>query len=68
MILLFFIDEVCCVCCKACLDTFGEHTIHCRKFVGFKYSNDLVRDVIFDIFQGVIHTIYEERGGCRFLY
>jgi hypothetical protein len=27
MIPLFPIDEVCPVCCKACLDTFGEHVV-----------------------------------------
>jgi hypothetical protein len=34
-----------------CLDTFEEHAAHCRELTGFKYRNDLVRDVLFDIFR-----------------
>ncbi|KAJ0558888.1 putative exostosin [Helianthus annuus] len=49
MIPLFPVDEVCPVCHKACLDSFGEHAIHCRELPGFKYRHDLVRDVLFDI-------------------
>ncbi|KAL6550175.1 hypothetical protein OROMI_020663 [Orobanche minor] len=44
MIPLFPIDEV-------CLDTFGEHAVHCRELPGFKYRHDLVRDVLADIFR-----------------
>jgi hypothetical protein len=51
MIPLFPKDEVCPVCRKACLDTFGEHAAHCRELPGFKYRHDLVRDVLFDIFR-----------------
>ncbi|KAK2361294.1 hypothetical protein QL285_086459 [Trifolium repens] len=51
IILLFSKDEVCDVCRKACLDTFMEHAAHCRELLGFKYSHDLVRDVLFDIFR-----------------
>ncbi|KAJ0771049.1 putative exostosin [Helianthus annuus] len=51
MIPLFPVDEVCPVCHKACLDSFGEHAIHCRELPGFKYRHDLVRDVLFDIFR-----------------
>ncbi|KAK2378329.1 hypothetical protein QL285_078892 [Trifolium repens] len=51
MILLFPKDEVCPICRKACLDTFGEHAVHCRELPGFKYRHDLVRDVFFDIFR-----------------
>jgi len=51
MIPLFPIDEVCPVCRKACLDTFGEHVVHCKELPSFKCKHDLVRDVIFDIFR-----------------
>jgi len=51
MIPLFSIDEVCPVCHKAYLDTFGEHVVHCKELPGFKYRHDFVRDVLFDIFR-----------------
>jgi len=51
MIPLFHIDEVCPVCRKACLDTFGEHVVHCKELPGFKYRHDFVKDVLFDIFR-----------------
>jgi len=51
MIPLFPIDEVCLVCRKACLDTFGEHVVHCKELPGLKYIHDFVRDVLFDIFK-----------------
>ncbi|XP_022042194.1 uncharacterized protein LOC110944857 [Helianthus annuus] len=51
MIHLFLVDEVCPVCHKACLNSFGEHAVHCRELPGFKYRHDLVRDVLFDIFR-----------------
>ncbi|KAK2442574.1 hypothetical protein QL285_013758 [Trifolium repens] len=51
MIPLFPIDEVCPVCCKACLDQFGEHAVHCKELPGFKYRHDFVKDVLYDIFQ-----------------
>jgi len=51
MIPLFFIDEVCPVSRKACMDTFGEHVVHCKEFPGFKYRHDFVRDIFFDIFR-----------------
>ncbi|KAL9997028.1 putative exostosin [Helianthus debilis subsp. tardiflorus] len=50
---LFPVDKVCPVCHKACLDSFGEHVVHCRELPGFKYQHDLVRDVLFDIFRCV---------------
>ncbi|KAL5054250.1 hypothetical protein RYX36_034932 [Vicia faba] len=50
MILLFPSDEICPVCRKTCLDTFGKHMIHCRELRGFKYQHNLIRDVLFDIF------------------
>ncbi|KAJ0797665.1 putative exostosin [Helianthus annuus] len=51
MIPLFPVDKVCPVCHKVCLDSFGEHAVHCREIPGFKYRHDLVRDVLFDIFR-----------------
>jgi len=51
MIPLFPIDEVCAVCRNACLNTFGEHVVHCKELPGFKYRHDFVRDVLFDIFR-----------------
>ncbi|GJU60725.1 hypothetical protein Tco_1238491 [Tanacetum coccineum] len=49
MIPLFPVDAICPVCSKACLDSFGEHAIHCKELPGFKYRHDMVRDVLFDI-------------------
>ena len=51
MILIYPVDEICHVCRKACLDSFGEHAVHCRELPGFKYQHNLVRDVLFDIFR-----------------
>lgn len=51
MIPLFSIDDVCHVCRKACLDTFGEHAVHCKELPDFKYRHDFVRGVLFDIFR-----------------
>nr|GEX02655.1 putative reverse transcriptase domain, PPM-type phosphatase domain, protein phosphatase 2C family [Tanacetum cinerariifolium] len=45
MILLFSVDAICLVCRKACLDSFGEHAVHCKELLGFKYRHDMVRDV-----------------------
>lgn len=53
MINLFFIDEVCFVCRKMCLITFGEHTIHYKELSNFKYQHDLVIKILFDIFQWI---------------
>ena len=50
MIPRFPIDEVCPVCRKMCLDTFGEHVVHCKELPGFKYMHDFVSDVLFDLF------------------
>ncbi|KAI3750270.1 hypothetical protein L2E82_20904 [Cichorium intybus] len=49
MIPLFPVDEICPVCRKACLDSFGDHAVHCRELPGFKYRHDMVRDVLFDV-------------------
>ncbi|GKA51934.1 hypothetical protein Tco_0745130, partial [Tanacetum coccineum] len=37
MILLFLVNAICPVCRKACLDSFGEHAVHCKELPGFKY-------------------------------
>jgi hypothetical protein len=62
MILLFSIDGVCHVCRKACLDNFGEHAIHCRELLGFKYRHDFIQDAFFD-FLGM-QNIYQKRDAC----
>nr|GEZ42092.1 putative exostosin-like protein [Tanacetum cinerariifolium] len=49
MIPLFSVDEPCPVCRKVCLDSFGEHAVHCRELPGFKNRHDLVRDVLYDV-------------------
>ncbi|GJX09420.1 hypothetical protein Tco_0199279 [Tanacetum coccineum] len=49
IIQLFPVDEICLVCRKACLDSFGEHAVHYKELLGFKYRHDMVRDVIFDV-------------------
>lgn len=50
IIFLFLVDEVCPICRKTCFDIFGEHAVHYREFVGFKYRHDFIRDVMFNIF------------------
>jgi hypothetical protein len=42
MIPLFSKDEVCTVCRKACLDTFGEHATHWRELPIFKYRHEFL--------------------------
>nr|GEZ20429.1 putative reverse transcriptase domain-containing protein [Tanacetum cinerariifolium] len=49
MIPLFSVDVICFVCRKACLDSFGEHAVHCKNISGFKYRHDMVREVLFEI-------------------
>ncbi|GJW35894.1 hypothetical protein Tco_0058814 [Tanacetum coccineum] len=49
MIPLFSVDAICPVCRKACLNSFGEHAIHCKELPGFKYRHDMVMDVLFYI-------------------
>ncbi|KAL7603985.1 hypothetical protein Lser_V15G19890 [Lactuca serriola] len=51
MIPIFPAGEICPVCRKAGLDSFGEHAVHCKELPGFKYRHDMVRDVLFDIFK-----------------
>ncbi|GJV90266.1 hypothetical protein Tco_1538079 [Tanacetum coccineum] len=45
MIPLFSVDVICPVCRKACLDSFGEHAVHCKELPRFKYRHDMLRDV-----------------------
>nr|GEW23447.1 hypothetical protein [Tanacetum cinerariifolium] len=35
MIPLFPVNAICPVCRKACLDSFGEHAVHCKELSGF---------------------------------
>ncbi|KAM0011498.1 putative exostosin [Helianthus debilis subsp. tardiflorus] len=49
MVPLFPVDDLCPICRKSCLDSFGEHAIHCKELPGFKYRHDLVRDVLYDV-------------------
>ncbi|MFS7970364.1 putative exostosin [Helianthus anomalus] len=49
MIPFFPADDPCPVCRKCCLDSFGEHAVHCKELPGFKYRHDLVRDVLYDV-------------------
>ncbi|KAI3814349.1 hypothetical protein L1987_19102 [Smallanthus sonchifolius] len=49
MIPLFPTDERCPVYRKVCLDSFGEHAVHCKELPRYKYMHDLVRDVLFDV-------------------
>ncbi|GJY46017.1 hypothetical protein Tco_0435080 [Tanacetum coccineum] len=51
MIQLFSIDAICPVCRKSCLDSFGEHAVHCKELSEFIYRHDMVRDVLFDIYR-----------------
>jgi hypothetical protein len=60
MIPLFPIDVAFHVCRKACLDTFGEHAVHCKKLPSFKYRHDSVRDVLFDVFRRVGVSVMKE--------
>jgi hypothetical protein len=46
----FLIGEVYPVCCKACLDNFGEHSVYCRELPNFKYRHEFVRDALFIFF------------------
>ncbi|KAL7583650.1 hypothetical protein Lser_V15G44359 [Lactuca serriola] len=51
MIPIFLADEIYLVCCNACLDSFGEHAVHCIELIEFKYKHNMVKDVLFDIFK-----------------
>ncbi|KAK2425831.1 hypothetical protein QL285_024569 [Trifolium repens] len=60
MIPLFSKDEVCPVCRKACLDTFGEQATHCKELPSFKYKYDMVRDVFYNIFRRARISVKKE--------
>ncbi|GJY80916.1 hypothetical protein Tco_0493667 [Tanacetum coccineum] len=49
MIPLFPVDAICPVCRKTCLDSFGEHAVHCKELPRFKHRHDIVRGALFDI-------------------
>ncbi|GKD17184.1 hypothetical protein Tco_1206342 [Tanacetum coccineum] len=49
MIPLFPVDEMCPICRKACLDSYGDHTVHFKELPGFKYRHDMVTGVLFDV-------------------
>ncbi|GJU89220.1 putative reverse transcriptase domain-containing protein [Tanacetum coccineum] len=60
MIPLFLVDAIRPVCRKACLDSFGEHAVHCKELPGFKYRHDMVRDVLFDICRHAVISVKKE--------
>ena len=33
------------------MNTFGEHVVHCKELLDFKYRHVFVRDVLFEIFR-----------------
>nr|GEU89910.1 putative reverse transcriptase domain, PPM-type phosphatase domain, protein phosphatase 2C family [Tanacetum cinerariifolium] len=49
MIPLFSVNAKLPICRKACLDSFGEHVVHYKELLGFKYRHDMVMDILFDI-------------------
>nr|GEW19516.1 auxilin-like protein [Tanacetum cinerariifolium] len=49
MIPLFFVVAIYHVCHKAYLNSFEEHTVHCKELTGFKYRHDMVKGAIFYI-------------------
>ncbi|GJY02843.1 hypothetical protein Tco_0360995 [Tanacetum coccineum] len=44
----------------ACLDSFGEHAVHCKELPGFKYQHDMVRDVLFVVCRHVGISVKRE--------
>ncbi|GKD38587.1 hypothetical protein Tco_1258794, partial [Tanacetum coccineum] len=48
-LLAILIDRICQHMSPACLDSFGEHAVHCKELSGFKYRHDMVRDVLFGL-------------------
>jgi len=46
---LFSIDEVCHVCSKVYLNTFGKHACYYKELSGFKCRHHFVKKVLFDI-------------------
>ncbi|GJY41681.1 hypothetical protein Tco_0428951 [Tanacetum coccineum] len=55
MIPLFPVDAICHVCRKACLDSFGEHAVHCKELPGFKYRHDMAVELLSRV-QWVMHN------------
>jgi hypothetical protein len=47
MIPLFFVADLCPVCHKACLDTFGEHAIHCKELTRLQIQARLCSECLF---------------------
>ncbi|GJW40259.1 hypothetical protein Tco_0066104 [Tanacetum coccineum] len=60
MIPLFPVDAICPFYHKACLDSFGEHAVHCKELPSFKYRHDMVMDVLFDICRRVGISVKKE--------
>jgi len=58
MIPLFSLNEVYPVCRNANLDTFGEHAVHCKEFLGFN-KHDFARDVLFDTFDFLAQEVVD---------
>ncbi|KAL6517045.1 hypothetical protein OROHE_018005 [Orobanche hederae] len=49
MIPLYPSDSRCPACFTGCLDTYGEHAVHCKVDPGFKFRHDHVRDTLYDV-------------------
>ncbi|GJZ61788.1 hypothetical protein Tco_0617925 [Tanacetum coccineum] len=49
----------------ACLDSFGEHAVHCKELPGFKYQHDMVRDILFDICRRAGISVKKEAFGGK---
>ncbi|KAL6558402.1 hypothetical protein OROMI_018753 [Orobanche minor] len=39
----------CPACFTGCLDTYGEHAVHCKVDPGFKFRHNHVRDTLYDV-------------------
>ncbi|GKB22858.1 hypothetical protein Tco_0862259 [Tanacetum coccineum] len=60
IILLLPVDAICPISRKACLDSFGEHAVHCKEITCFKYRHDMVMDILFNICRCVGISIKKE--------
>ncbi|KAL6531909.1 hypothetical protein OROMI_028272 [Orobanche minor] len=49
MIPIYPCDTRCPACITGCLDTYGEHAVHCKVDPGFKHRHDHVRDTLYDV-------------------
>lgn len=49
MIPIYPSDSRCPACITGCLDSYGEHAVHCKVDPGFKYRHDHVRDILYDV-------------------